>query len=58
MTFHDFFHDICQFSMILGLVVAFDNFQNYPCFSLFFISNSVQKTQTPVSTQMRIIRVV
>ena len=58
MTFHDFFHDIFQFSMILGLAVTFENFQNYPCFRVFFLSNPVQKTQTPVSIQMRVIRVV
>ena len=36
MTFQDFFNDLFKFSMTLGLAVMFENFQNSPCFSIFF----------------------
>ena len=54
MTFQSFFHDIFQFFMTLGLAVTFENFQNYPCFRVI----QFKKTQTPVSTKMRVIRAV
>ena len=34
--FHDFFHDLFKFSITLGLAVTFENFQNFPCFRVFF----------------------
>ena len=36
MTFQDFFNDLFNLSMTLGLAVMFENFQNSPCFSTFF----------------------
>ena len=34
--FHDFFHDLFQFSMALVLAFTFKNFQNYSCFGDIF----------------------
>ena len=34
--FRGFFHDLFKFSIILGLAVTFKNFQNFPCFRVFF----------------------
>ena len=34
--FHDFFHDLFQFSMTLGIAVTFKNVENYPCFRAVF----------------------
>ena len=36
MTFHDFFHDLFKFSMTLGLVITFKNFNNFPSLGVFF----------------------
>ena len=47
------------FSMTLVLAAAFENFQNYSCFGDIFITyrcNSVQQTQTLVSTKTGFIR--
>ena len=37
IAFHDFFHDIFKFSTTLGLDVIFENFQNFTCFSIYFL---------------------
>ena len=50
MTFHDFFHDLSKFSMILGLAATL----NFPCFRVFFALTQYN-TQTLVSTKMRTI---
>ena len=34
--FRGFFHDLFKFSIIIGLAVTFKNFQNFPCFRVFF----------------------
>ena len=34
--FCGFFHDLFKFSIIIGLAVTFKNFQNFPCFRVFF----------------------
>ena len=36
MTFQDFFHDLFKFSMTLGLVITFKNFNNFPSLGVFF----------------------
>ena len=50
--FHDFFHELAQFSMALGLVVTFET-----TFILggFFLPHSVQHTQSGVH-QTRVVR--
>ena len=36
MTFHDFFHDLYEFSMTLGFVIAFTHFHRFPSLGVFF----------------------
>ena len=53
MTFHNFFHDLLKVSMTLGLAVTLEYFQNFPLST--FWPNSVQQTQTMVSTKICVI---
>ena len=49
MTFHDYFHDPLEFSMAFSLAVTFENFQNFPCFSIYFLTlNSSTDTNSSV----------
>ena len=49
MTFHDYSHDHYNFSMTLGLAVTFENFKNFPYFSIFiFTLNSSTDTNSDV----------
>lgn len=36
MTSHDFFHAPFIFTLTLGLAITFQDFQNFPSFSIFF----------------------
>ena len=57
-TFNDFFHDRFQFSMTSGLAVTCKNFQTILVLKFSFLPNSVQQTQTLVSTKTRAVRAV
>ena len=47
--FHDYFHDLFKFSMTFGLAVTFENFQNVPCFRIYFLTlNSSTDTNSSV----------
>ena len=47
--FHDFFHDLFEFSMTLSLAVSFKNFKNFPCFRVFFDLNSLTDINSGVN---------
>ena len=57
MTFHGFFHDLFKFSMTLGSVATFENFQSFPCFSIFFDHKQFKRNKL-WSTKMRAVRTV
>ena len=57
-TFNDFFHDRFQFSNTSGLAVTCKNFQTILVLKFSFLPNSVQQTQTLVSTKTRAVRAV
>ena len=57
-TFNDFFHDRFQFSMTSGLAVTCKNFHTILVLKFSFLSNSVQQTQTLVSTKTCAVRAV
>ena len=59
MTFHDYFrHNLFKFSITFGLAVTFENFQIFLVLVIFFLPQTVQQTQTLVSTKIRPVHAV